>query len=62
MTKTELHTKRSELLTKLTPLYMQQADLYRLWNIEQSKPVALELVQQEIAELEAEYDRLSHAE
>lgn len=48
----------SSILSQLTPLYMRQTDLYRVWGGTGTKPEELINVQQEIAALEAEYDNL----
>lgn len=59
MTKSqETYTRISEILAQLTPLYMQQADLYRTWDTQFPKPEALVQVQNEIAAIEAEHDKL----
>lgn len=49
------------ILQQLTPLYMRQTDLYRVWGNMGNKPEELTAVQEEIAALESEHDRLRGA-
>lgn len=49
------------ILQQLTALYIRQADLYRYWSDAGNKPAELTSIQQEIAGLEAEHDRLRGA-